>query len=62
MISGIEFSGIASGIKVSGLDLGLVFFQEETNVLALYTSNKVKAAHILYDKEAGPRSCEGAPR
>ena len=51
MIKGIEFSGIASGIKVSGLDLGLVFFQEETNVLTLYTSNKVKAAHILYDKK-----------
>ena len=31
--------------------MGLVFFQEETNVLALYTSNKVKAAHILYDKK-----------
>lgn len=51
MIKGIEFSGIASGIKPSGLDLGLVFFREETNVLALYTSNKVKAAHILYDKK-----------
>lgn len=51
MIKGIEFSGIASGIKVSGLDLGLVFFQEGTNVLTLYTSNKVKAAHILYDKK-----------
>ncbi|MBA4390680.1 MAG: hypothetical protein C0399_07065 [Syntrophus sp. (in: bacteria)] len=51
MIKGMEFSGIASGIKPSGLDLGLVFFREETNVLALYTSNKVKAAHILYDKK-----------
>ena len=56
MIGGIEFAGIASGIKPSGLDLGLVFFREEMNVLSLYTRNKVKAAHILYDKkvEAGP--------
>jgi N-acetylglutamate synthase/N-acetylornithine aminotransferase len=52
MIKRIEFSGIASGIKASGLDLGLVFFQEEMNVLALYTSNKVKAAHILYNKSS----------
>jgi glutamate N-acetyltransferase / amino-acid N-acetyltransferase len=51
MIKGIQFSGIASGVKPAGLDLGLVFFQEEMNVLALYTSNKVKAAHILYDKK-----------
>jgi glutamate N-acetyltransferase / amino-acid N-acetyltransferase len=51
MIKGIEFSGIASGIKPTGLDLGLVFFREEMNVLTLYTSNKVKAAHILYDKK-----------
>lgn len=51
MIKGIQFSGIASGIKPSGLDLGLVFFQEEMNALTLYTSNKVKAAHILYNKK-----------
>jgi glutamate N-acetyltransferase/amino-acid N-acetyltransferase len=51
MISGIEFAGIASGIKPSGLDLGLVFFREKMNVLSLYTRNKVKAAHILYNKE-----------
>ncbi len=51
MIKGIEFSGIASGIKPSGLDLGLVYFQGGTNVLTLYTNNKVKAAHILYNKK-----------
>lgn len=56
MISGIEFAGTASGIKPSGLDLGLVFFREGTNVVTLYTRNKVKAAHILYNKtvETGP--------
>jgi glutamate N-acetyltransferase / amino-acid N-acetyltransferase len=50
MIPGIEFAGTASGIKASGLDLGLVLFKEEMNGLALYTSNKMKAAHILYDR------------
>ncbi len=51
MINGIEFAGIASGIKAKGLDLGLVLFKEDTHVLSLYTSNKVKAAHILYDRK-----------
>lgn len=55
-IEGIEFSGVASGIKAEGLDLGLVVFREETNVLAVYTRNHVKAAHILYDRriDRGP--------
>jgi glutamate N-acetyltransferase / amino-acid N-acetyltransferase len=51
MIRGIEFAGIASGIKASGLDLGLIFFKEEMNVLSAYTRNKVKAAHILYNRK-----------
>jgi glutamate N-acetyltransferase / amino-acid N-acetyltransferase len=51
MIKDIEFAGIASGIKASGLDLGLVFFKEDMHVLSLYTRNKVKAAHILYDRK-----------
>ena len=51
MIKGIEFAGIASGIKPSGLDLGLVLFQKKTHALALYTSNRVKGAHILYNKQ-----------
>jgi glutamate N-acetyltransferase / amino-acid N-acetyltransferase len=50
MISGIEFSGIASGIKGPGLDLGFVLFKEGMNSLSLYTRNKVKAAHILYNR------------
>ena len=50
MISGIEFSGIASGIKGPGLDLGLVLFKEGMNALSLYTRNRVKAAHILYNR------------
>ena len=51
MLKGIQFSGIASGIKASGLDLGLVYFEEPMHVAAVYTSNKVKAAHILYNRK-----------
>ncbi|OPY74261.1 MAG: Arginine biosynthesis bifunctional protein ArgJ [Syntrophorhabdus sp. PtaU1.Bin050] len=51
MIPGVKFAGIASGIKASGLDLGLVVFDQPTYVTALYTKNKVKAAHILYNKK-----------
>jgi glutamate N-acetyltransferase/amino-acid N-acetyltransferase len=56
LIEGVEFSGVASGIKAEGLDLGLVVFREDTNVLAVYTRNQVKAAHILYDRriDKGP--------
>lgn len=51
MIKGVEFSGIESGIKSEGFDLGLVYFQEPVNVFPVYTRNKVKCAHILYDKK-----------
>ena len=51
LLKGIQFSGIASGIKASGLDLGLVYFEEPMHVAAVYTSNKVKAAHILYNRK-----------
>ena len=50
MISGIRFAGIASGIKNSALDLGLVVFDDPAYVTAVYTKNKVKSAHILYNK------------
>jgi len=39
MVDGVQFAGIASGIKVKGLDLGLVFFKEDMHVLSLYTRN-----------------------
>ena len=51
MIPGIRFAGIASGIKNAALDLGLVFFDEPSYVTAVYTKNKVKSAHILYNKK-----------
>jgi glutamate N-acetyltransferase/amino-acid N-acetyltransferase len=47
----VQFSGVASGIKASGLDLGLVYFEQPTGVATLYTRNKVKAAHILYNRK-----------
>lgn len=50
MIKGIKFSGIESGIKAKGLDLGLVLFEEQMHCFAAYTKNNVKAAHILYNK------------
>jgi glutamate N-acetyltransferase/amino-acid N-acetyltransferase len=51
MVKGVQFSGVASGIKAGAveLDLGLVVFSEPASVAALYTRNEVKAAHILYN-------------
>jgi len=51
MVPGVEFAGVGAGIKPSGLDLGIALFKEEMNVLTLYTKNRVKAAHILYDRK-----------
>jgi glutamate N-acetyltransferase/amino-acid N-acetyltransferase len=51
MIPGILFAGIASGIKNTSLDLGLVVFDDPAYITAVYTKNKVKAAHILYNKK-----------
>src|SRR5664280_2730590 len=60
MIDGIECAGVFSDIKKTGSDpahakpdLGLIFFKEEMHVSALYTKNRVKAAHILYNNKIG---------
>jgi glutamate N-acetyltransferase/amino-acid N-acetyltransferase len=53
MVKGVEFSAVASGIKAAGLDLGLVYFREAAQVAALYTRNRVKAAHIVYNRRKG---------
>ena len=50
-MEGIAFSGVASGIKGTTPDMGLVFFEEPARVAALYTRNRVKAAHILYNRK-----------
>ncbi len=59
MIPGIRFAGIASGIKNAALDLGLVF-DEPSYVTAVYTKNKVKSAHILYNKKLRSNRGKGA--
>lgn len=51
MIEGIKFSGIESGIKAKGLDLGLVLFDRDMHCFAAYTRNRVKAAHIHYNRK-----------
>lgn len=51
MIRGIKFSGIESGIKAKGYDLGLVVFDEEMRCFSAYTSNRVKAAHIHFNRK-----------
>ncbi len=53
MVTGAEFAGISAGIKQKDLDLGLAFFPDGMNVSALYTKNRVKAAHILYNRNIG---------
>jgi glutamate N-acetyltransferase/amino-acid N-acetyltransferase len=50
-VKGMRFSGVAAGIKDTSLDLGLVFFEQPTSFAAVYTRNKVKAAHILYNRK-----------
>ena len=55
MVKGVRFSGVRSGIKAAGLDLGLVSFDEAVPHAALYTRNKVKAAHILYNERRAAR-------
>lgn len=56
MLKGIKFSGVASGIKGATPDMGLVFFDEPARVVSLYTRNKVKAAHILYNRRRREKS------
>lgn len=51
MISGIQFAAASSGIKPSGPDIGLAVFREGMHVSSLYTRNRVRAAHIIYNKK-----------
>lgn len=51
-VKGFKVNGIASGLKeLSFKDLGLIYSECPCDVAALFTSNKVKAAHIKVDKE-----------
>lgn len=55
-IEGIKFSAIPSGIKKEGLDLGLVFFDKPFSFLSLYTKNRIKASHIVYNRRLRTKS------
>ncbi len=50
--SGFLSSGISAGIKKNGkLDLGLILSEKPCVCSAFFTKNKLKSAHILYDKK-----------
>lgn len=55
-IKNLKFSAIAAGIKEEGFDLGLAYFEKPLSFLAVYTANKVKAAHIHYMKRLEGKS------
>ena len=50
---GFTASGICAGIKASGnADMALLKSEKAARCFAVYTTNKVKAAPVLYDKAA----------
>lgn len=48
-IESIKFGAVAAGIKKEGLDSGLVFFEKPFSFVSLYTKNRIKASHIIYN-------------
>ncbi|MGC8765205.1 MAG: bifunctional glutamate N-acetyltransferase/amino-acid acetyltransferase ArgJ [Brevinematia bacterium] len=51
-VKGFRANGIASGLKeLSFKDMGLIYSDTPCDVAALFTKNKVKAAHIFVDAE-----------
>jgi glutamate N-acetyltransferase/amino-acid N-acetyltransferase len=51
-VPGFLFSGISAGIKKDGKrDLGLIYSQVPAQVAGLFTTNKVKAAPVLLDRQ-----------
>jgi glutamate N-acetyltransferase/amino-acid N-acetyltransferase len=51
-VSGFLFSGISAGIKKDGKrDLGLIYSQVPAQVAGLFTTNEVKAAPVLLDRQ-----------
>jgi glutamate N-acetyltransferase/amino-acid N-acetyltransferase len=51
-VKGFRANGIASGLKELGFkDLGLILSEKPCDVAALFTNNKIKAAHIIFDLE-----------
>ena len=51
-VSGFLFSGVQAGIKKDGRrDLGLIYSEIPAQVAGLFTTNAIKAAPVLLDKE-----------
>lgn len=52
IINGFKFSGLSAGIKKNGQkDLGLIYSDSPLSSAGVFTTNKVKAAPVLIDKE-----------
>jgi glutamate N-acetyltransferase/amino-acid N-acetyltransferase len=47
---GFKASAVASGIKPKGLDLALIFSESPCKVAGAFTSNRVKAAPVIYSR------------
>jgi len=47
---GFKASAVASGIKSQGLDLALILSESPCKVAGVFTSNRVKAAPVIYSK------------
>lgn len=48
---GFKAAGVQSGIKKEGLDLALIYSEVSCIAVGAFTSNKVKAAPVLYSKK-----------
>ncbi|MCS7230528.1 MAG: bifunctional glutamate N-acetyltransferase/amino-acid acetyltransferase ArgJ [Elusimicrobiota bacterium] len=48
---GYKFSGISSGIKKKGLDLGLIFFEKPMLCVAAFTKNLLKSNSIIISQK-----------
>jgi len=57
-VNGFLFSGISAGIKKDGKrDLGLIYSQVPAQVAGLFTTNAVKAAPVLLDRQRIKGGC-----
>ncbi|MFQ6058179.1 MAG: bifunctional glutamate N-acetyltransferase/amino-acid acetyltransferase ArgJ [Anaerolineae bacterium] len=58
-VPGFQAAGVACGLKKTGdLDLALVYSQAPCRAAAVFTTNRVKAAPVLYDQEILGRNRE----
>ncbi|MDI6703113.1 MAG: bifunctional glutamate N-acetyltransferase/amino-acid acetyltransferase ArgJ [bacterium] len=49
-VPGIKASGVHCGIKKEGLDLALIYSSTPSHFACMYTTNRIKGAHILVNK------------